>query len=782
MKTEKPATSRNTYINSCSRIVIIAVLTVAMLVTVASAQAVAAPTWLDPESLSEADGSPVDQAQIGLDAAGNALAIWWAEEGDRQLVKYTERMVGGEWSAPGYLTVGGELGEDARDLQLAVDAEGNAVALWRHKIDDKWRIVEINRDVGGEWSSTRELSQEEHNAASPQVAISGGNMAAMWKTPLLLPTYTSAVLARVRAAGEAWGNDQVLSEVNGAPLSQQIAVNDSGNAIAAWSRFNFPDNKTNIRASYYSPDSGWSQPSVDLLPVSVSQASAPDVTIDQVGNAMVVWREFDDGDGSWHIRSAYRPADADPADPDGGWSDPVDIFGGAQGVDDPKVEVDSKGNAVAVWSPDDATSRYIYSVDRPNGGSWDEPTIVATFDEGAVNPRSQLAVNATGDATVVWVGQDDSGSGYGIYSATRSAGSDPGGERDGWTEPVVVDGGMSSDPGTAGIAIDGEGNSVATWADNTSAPVIRAAAYDFAEPRIVGMNIPATGTVGVPINFSASSTNTWGITSTSWSFGDGRQATGQSVTHTYALPGTYRVQATAADLVGSNSSATRTITISQSAQESKSEPGSDSSSKPKFKVKVSNDGRGKRTSVELGLSTQDRYIKKVRFGLPRYLKLSTKRLGKKKHFGSLKLVTKTGELGSSLTLSQSVRAKRKGKKAIRFGINGALNDLKVSLFKRKVDTKTVKVRTKSGERKTVKLSVLKSRMSFKSLPKQDIKGLTVQLNPSESRFLRNPKGCKNPLKFLAFVTTSDGKRHILSQKVKLKGKGCGKKKKSKSTG
>ena len=578
MKTEKPATSRNTYINSCSRIVIIAVLTVAMLVTVASAQAVAAPTWLDPESLSEADGSPVDQAQIGLDAAGNALVIWWAEESNGRVIKYAERAIGGEWSAPGYLTVGGELGEDARDLQLAVDAEGNAVALWRrYKGGDEWGIVETSRDAGGQWSSAREFSQEEHNASNPRVAASGGNMAATWLVPLStdpadpdLQTYPT-VLARVRAAGDVWDNDQVLSEVGDPTSGQQIAVNHVGNAIAAWSRFCICDFKTNIRASYYSPGSGWSQPPLDLLPWNVDSAYAPDVTIDQAGNAMVIWRQYDNSDASWHIRSAYRSADEDSGGRSDDWSVADDIFGGAQSVRNPKVDADGKGNAVAVWSADsadDGISSSIYAVARAAGRSWDEPTLVATLDEGGTDPDLRLAVNAAGDATVVWVGQDDSGSGYGIYSATRSAGSDPDGDRGGWSEPVVVDGGMSSDPGTAGIAIDGEGNSVAAWAEGTGAPVIQAAAYDVAGPRIDEVNIPATGTVGVPINFSASSFDVWsGIGGTTWSFGAGKQATGPSVSHTYTSPGSYQVQVEAADMVGNASTETRTIAISRSAQE-----------------------------------------------------------------------------------------------------------------------------------------------------------------------------------------------------------------------
>ncbi len=768
---ERPAASRNTYKKGSLRLVIAVGLMLGLLAVFASSSSVAAPTWLDPESLSAEDGYPVDSPQIGLDSAGNALAVWWAEQGDQKVIMYAERMSGGKWGTPEYISTGVKTGEYVDSLQLVVDAEGKAVALWRHRYKYKWRIAVTIRDAGGQWSSTRYLSPKAYDANTPRVAISGGNIVATWTaaSPPPSPPY-SVIVARVRATGGVWGNDQVLSEVGDQAYDLQVAVNDAGNAVLAWTLFTFTDNKTNVRASYYSPGSGWSQPSVGLLPASVSMAFACDADIDEAGNSTVIWREFDFDDFSWHIRSAYRLGDD--------WGVVDDIFGGAQDVYYPMLKVDGRGSAVAVWSHDDGISKNIYAVDHPTGGSWDEPTVVATFDEGDVYPRHQLAVNAAGDAIVVWVTRDGSGSGYGIYSVTRSADSDRGGERSGWTEPVVVDGGVSIDPINAGIAIDREGNSVTTWADNIGAPVIRAAAHDVAGPRIVGLNIPATGTVGVPVNFSTSSLNTWGITSTSWSFGDGRQAMGQSVAHTYTLPGTYRVQAAAADLVGSDFSESRTVTISRSVQEPELEPGP--SSKPEFKVKLSNDGRGKRTSVKLNLSTRGRYIKKVRFGLPRYMKFSTKRLGKKKRFGSVKLVTKKGELETSLSLSQSVRAKRKKKKAIRFSSKGALNDLKVSLFKRKVGTKKVRIRTKSGKKKTLKRSVLKSRLSFKSLPKQDIKGLRVELNPSESRFLRNPKGCKKPLKFLAFVTTSDGKRHVVAKKIKLKGKGCSKKKSKKS--
>ena len=174
-----------------------------------------------------------------------------------------------------------------------------------------------------------------------------------------------------------------------------------------------------------------------------------------------------------------------------------------------------------------------------------------------------------------------------------------------------------------------------------------------------------------------------------------------------------------------------------------------------------------------------RSIKSVRFGLPRYLKWTTKKLGKKKKFGTVSFNAGSKELKNSLRLGQSLLKKRKKKKALRFGTKGSLSDLKVKLYKRKVGTKKVKVRTKKGKKKTRKRSILKSRLSVKPLP-DDLDRVTVELNPSESRFIRNPKGTKKALRFLAFVTLDDGSRHVISQKIKLKRKKS-KKSKRKST-
>jgi PKD repeat protein len=75
---------------------------------------------------------------------------------------------------------------------------------------------------------------------------------------------------------------------------------------------------------------------------------------------------------------------------------------------------------------------------------------------------------------------------------------------------------------------------------------------------------PTAPTAGVNVNFNGSqSTAIPGrtIVSYTWSFGDGGTASGQSVTHPFAAPGTYTVTLTVVDSAGRSSSTTLTVTV-----------------------------------------------------------------------------------------------------------------------------------------------------------------------------------------------------------------------------
>ena len=138
-----------------------------------------------------------------------------------------------------------------------------------------------------------------------------------------------------------------------------------------------------------------------------------------------------------------------------------------------------------------------------------------------------------------------------------------------WPDPATVPPTALSAPGadiglsdSPSLTMDGLGNAVATW---TRGSVIQAAAFDASPPAFTAVNVPATGTTGQPVAASATTLDTWsalGAGQPSWNFGDGKLASGSSVTHVYAAPGTYTVTVGASDAVGNASPpATRQIVI-----------------------------------------------------------------------------------------------------------------------------------------------------------------------------------------------------------------------------
>ena len=78
---------------------------------------------------------------------------------------------------------------------------------------------------------------------------------------------------------------------------------------------------------------------------------------------------------------------------------------------------------------------------------------------------------------------------------------------------------------------------------------------------------PVYGKVGTPVNFAAAVVFPTGtaVSQFQWDFGDGQTGFGQSVTHSYAAPGTYQVTLSALGPSGVISSATTTATIAPTA-------------------------------------------------------------------------------------------------------------------------------------------------------------------------------------------------------------------------
>jgi hypothetical protein len=515
-------------------------------------------------------------------------------------------------------------GRSANNPVVAMADDGATTALWEKKnFKDSGSHGEVvTREPSQQFSPPSELVG---GITDPQLEMTGGGEAvAAWKRLINNPPGNYGIQVAFRPPGGAFGPPITAAELPPSILPNELsmALNDNGDVALVWTRTDPNSAKdkaaTIVEAAVRPAGGSFSEPEQVSLPIEPPieepseptlhlSAVEPAVAIDPAGNVVVVWRYFDGTD--LVIEASERPAggNAFTAPPDEISAGGVDSF-------DPAVAVDGGGNAIAVWAeagpvetivkgsfrpvnddfeaaedisaagqrslePDIAVTRAgvatvvwvsaegeeitIQTSSRPAGGSFSSPPVDLTpvpeeISLGRVDP--QLRMNDAGDAIVAWRGTASGGRAVVKVAARFGGESFPAPEEVSAPHPVVVN---------PGVAIDAAGNGTVVWEsakgfEPQDIRTVQAAGYDARPPQMRGLSIPATGTVGVPVSFSASPFDVWPIASTSFTFGDGAGAPGTSVTHTYSAPGTYQVIATAVDAGGAPASAGGAISISPS--------------------------------------------------------------------------------------------------------------------------------------------------------------------------------------------------------------------------
>ncbi len=195
-----------------------------------------------------------------------------------------------------------------------------------------------------------------------------------------------------------------------------------------------------------------------------------------------------------------------------------------------------------------------------------------------------------------------------------------------------------------------------------------------------------------------------------------------------------------------------------------------------FDVDLTENGAGKKTAVQLDMSSPGKPIEKLSFGLDRGYRPSLKGLGKRKKVATISVGSASGLKQVSL---KRAKKKKKAKKALKLTGGSALGNLSANIFRKRFTRSANKVFKRPKNKKNKKLktkTVIKNRVTLKSLPQDDVTRVSVSLNPAETAYLKNPR-CKGKrkLNFVALITTTDGAKHAISRKVKLR---CSKSSKS----
>jgi hypothetical protein len=390
-----------------------------------------AGTW-DTSAL-RIDGDQTHSAhapQIGVDRLGNATAVY--EEQDLPTDSYTiwatRRPAGGSFQQPVAVSPIGAVAADTPPV-LAVSADGTAIALWPQPFT---RIHSSHYAPGQGWTSEAELNVDagaNEQSSDPAIAMdSNGNGVAVWTestgSSAGTPDYAFQVYARPYVASTGWG-DAIRLSTYGAPVpgtpyatasatSVSVAVDDAGDAVVAWEVGLTPTSSGQFIAAvqmirYDGAMKSWGPPAAfefDNALATQVVAGSTSAAVDAQGNALVVWAGQGPGDGGtgnslvWSARSARTP---------GTWSAPQSISpiipfeAGAFVLDqvaDPIVAYDGAGNALAVWRMGTGAI-----ANRFAGGSWQTAVMLTPNqnDSNSGGPPS-LAFDALGNAVSIWQG------------------------------------------------------------------------------------------------------------------------------------------------------------------------------------------------------------------------------------------------------------------------------------------------------------------------------------------------------------------------------------------
>lgn len=364
-----------------------------------------APSWGHAADLSKPGGLGTYPV-VGLDAAGDAVAVW-AElvgtHGQYRIDTANRYAKSSAWSQPVALS--------RRNLfadfpQLAVNADGAAVAAW---------------DAGGESNGT--------------------------KRP---PDPTIGVAVRRSAAGR-WSRVHALGTPSTFPYDATAAIDAKGDATVAWV------SSAGVQASTLPFGSHtWSAPVTLATVPSNSVASALQLASNAAGEVVAVWDDYLSGGvltGETNaVMAAVRPAGS------GTWRRATELgietnapFQGVAAfeIPGPRVALDAAGDAVCVFQAKVKSNIVIDATVRPVAtGSWQAASPIS----GTAGLTASVAMDGAGDMTAIWAG---SGSRVVVTSSRTLTGA--------WSKPRTLTAVESGGDAYPQILMSPGGATLALW-------------------------------------------------------------------------------------------------------------------------------------------------------------------------------------------------------------------------------------------------------------------------------------------------------------------------------
>ena len=185
-------------------------------------------SWTSGQTLTPRSGDNAAEPAVAVSPSGTAVAIWdlYNVSQGGVVIQTASRPAHGSWSPVVTLT---PAADSSSHPQIGMDANGNALAIWLHTTSTNGGIFAANLPAGSSWSTPVQISTVNVSAQNPVLAVNAsGDAVAGWQTA------NGIIYVAERHSG-VWSAPIIIAPAAFRQGSPHVAIGDRGDAAAAWS-------------------------------------------------------------------------------------------------------------------------------------------------------------------------------------------------------------------------------------------------------------------------------------------------------------------------------------------------------------------------------------------------------------------------------------------------------------------------------------------------------------------------------------------------------------------
>jgi hypothetical protein len=227
----------------------------------------------------ESDDINAEGPEIAVNSSGNAVAIWDQNDGTKNSTHANHYAAGSGWGDAADIGIGTVTGE-GNSSKIAMDNDGNAIAVWSQSDGTVFNIYANTYDSGTGWGTAKTLENDPYDAYAPEIAIDGmGRAIAVWQQS---DGKAIRAWAKQYYVGD-WetGKTNIESKTRDC-LGPQIAINENGDAVVVWATFP----SLTIWSSRYTSASWEASQEIDG---GTTLNGRQQIAINNNGDAVAVW-------------------------------------------------------------------------------------------------------------------------------------------------------------------------------------------------------------------------------------------------------------------------------------------------------------------------------------------------------------------------------------------------------------------------------------------------------------------------------------------------------------